>query len=119
MIFKGNQDEAYNKALFGAPNNSQYYWYRGVSFQAQDKIDEALDDYLKCYELDPNSYFGPMSICETYNRQKNWSEADKWANLLISKHPENQVGYREKALILLYGYGELDKAREILNEGCI
>jgi len=46
-----------------------------------------------------------------------WFEADKYASLLISKHPENPVGYRDKARVYLQGYGQIEKARTILEEG--
>ncbi len=120
LQWKGESSKAiemFNKALAGSPNNSQYYLFRGYSFIAQGQIDKALDDFIKGYELNPNEFSGPRSICDIYVLQRKWSEADKFATLLIRKHPENIWGYLNKAIIFLNGYGQIDKARTILDEG--
>jgi len=103
--------------LAGAPNNSKYYSSIGYCFSLQGKLDKALINYLKSYELDPNSYVGLWGICNIYLGLNKWIEAEKYTNILINRHPENNLGYREKSRILLSGYGQINKAREILNEG--
>ncbi|MBN2415386.1 protein kinase [bacterium] len=109
--------EACNKAIAGSPNNSEYYVVQGFCLETLGKFNEAVESHLKSYELDPNSSWAPMALVINYNLQKKWSESEKWAKLLISQHPENPLGYNSRAVIYLNGYGQIEKARHILQEG--
>ena len=49
--------------------------------------------------------------------ERKWIEALKWINTELSKCPENRWAYLKKAQIYAFGYGDLNKANEIIMEG--
>lgn len=104
--------EEFNKA---DPNNWLNYRHIGYCYFAQEKYDKALDYFLKCNEIEQNNYWVLYDISNIFIAQNNWLETDKYADLLIDKFPDMPLGYERKAAIYTYGYGKIDKARDLLN----
>ena len=105
------------RALELSPNNSEYIFWIGNLFIDEGKITEALEYFLRSYNLNPNGYQEGHYISYIYILKRDWTEAEKWIDDYLPKHPENSIGYVRKAEISLLGYGDLAKARTIMEEG--
>lgn len=61
------------------PNNSDGYFYAGLGYAIQGKIDSAEKNFLKCIELDKdNACVCYRNIGVVYFNNNNYSEAIKW-----------------------------------------
>ncbi len=104
-------------ALKYQPNNSEILSYIG-SILFQMGIYEKGIEYLKnSYELDPKGINQAVRIALYYQLLRNWVEAERWAKISISIHPDDEIAYIRLAGIYAYGYGDLEKARWVLQEG--
>lgn len=69
----------------------------------EKNIDEAITWYKKAYDKNvPNA---PMMLCMAYYTQKDYVEAEKWADKTINQKEYALVGYRILALLNMYGLG--------------
>jgi len=107
----------YRLALKDQPNNSELLGSVGTILLGRGKPEEATDFFLKSYELDPRSISQAYWVSWSHILQRNWVEALKWMDISIAAHPEASLGYYKKAEIYLYGYGDLKKARAVLEDG--
>jgi len=70
----------------------------------------------KAFELDPKSIAGPLKAWDITAGLERYSEAERWADIVISNNPENARGYDLKLYLIIGVYGELKRGEEILEE---
>jgi TolB-like protein/predicted Zn-dependent protease len=107
----------YRMALKDQPGNSELLGSIGTILVSQGKPEEASEFFIKSYEFDPKSLNQAYWVSWSYILQRDWAEALKWIDISIAAHPDATVGYYKKAEINIYGYGDLEKALEVLEEG--
>jgi TolB-like protein/Tfp pilus assembly protein PilF len=107
----------YELALEIQPNNSEIIWGAGYIFARHGKWDQAKKYLLRAHDLDPQSELICHHLSALYGFLRNWAEAERWANLTISIGPDEVYGYDQKAWVKIGGYGDLSKAREVIEEG--
>ncbi|MFC2085497.1 protein kinase, partial [Bacteroidota bacterium] len=107
----------YEIAFQGQPNNSEIAYQLGDLYHHLGNLNNAIKYFLKAYELNPNGSGSLESIAQIYQYQRNWKSAERYYNLAISTRPEIAEYYGWKALNYLFGYGDVDKANKILEEG--
>lgn len=73
-------------------------------------IKEAITWYQKAYDSrDPKA---PGFLCMAYYKDGNYTEARRWAEIVISQNKDVFIGYRTLARLYMYGYGvEKDKTK--------
>lgn len=76
----------------------------------QTNIKEAIKWYQKAYDSrDPKA---PGFLCMAYYKDGNYTEARRWAEIVISQNKDVFIGYRTLARLYMYGYGvEKDKTK--------
>jgi serine/threonine protein kinase/tetratricopeptide (TPR) repeat protein len=107
----------YDTALRNSPNNSVLLSSMGTLFLRQGDAEMATKYFIKSYELDPQSSNQAYLVSWSYMLQRKWDEAEQWIDTHISLHPENALGYYKKTEICIYGYGDLEKARSVVEDG--
>ena len=105
------------KALAAEPNNSEYLSHMGMVWMARREMDSAIHYFERSYELDPHSINQGLWAAGACVKDRRWDEAEMWADRYIANRPEHKYGYFRKADVYLYGRGDLNKARSILEEG--
>jgi TolB-like protein len=105
----------YNLAIKDLSNNTALLNSIGTILLRQGKASESTEFFIKSYETDPIEE-GYM-VSWSFILQREWTEAEKWIDIYLSTHPESSLGYYKKAEINIYGYGRLEKAREVLEDG--
>lgn len=73
-------------------------------------IKEAIKWYQKAYDgRDPDA---SEFLCMAYYKDGNYTEARRWAEIVISQNKDVFIGYRTLACLYMYGYGvEKDKTK--------
>ena len=107
----------YKIALRDAPNNSELLGSMGTIYLRQGQSEKATQFFTKSYERDPKSINQDMWVSWSYQLQRKWTEAEKWINIATSNHPDYGLGYYRKTEIYIYGYGNLEAARSVMQEG--
>jgi tetratricopeptide (TPR) repeat protein len=107
----------YRSTLEEMQNNSEYQGNVGTILLSQGKPEEASEFFIRSYERDPKSLNQAYWVSWSYILQRKWEEALKWINIAITSHPESAFFYYRKTEIYLYGFGDLEKARKLLEEG--
>ena len=105
------------RALDLYPNDAEIHLTTGYQLVVMRKLEEAIDYFKKEYELNP---LGPISgswVAATYGHMRDWDEAIIWSDRYIAKQPQKYAGYVIKSFIYANGYGKLDEAIAILDEG--
>ncbi|UCE06600.1 MAG: protein kinase [bacterium] len=107
----------YEIALRNSPNNSVLFNSMGTLFLRQGKAEAATEYFIKSYERDPKSKRQAYFVGWSYLLQRKWEQAEKWIDSHISQYPEDALGYYKKIEICIYGYGDLEKARSVVEDG--
>ncbi|MEE9189159.1 MAG: protein kinase, partial [Candidatus Neomarinimicrobiota bacterium] len=107
----------YLKALEGRPNDSWINRDIGRFYMILGDWDKAEQYLLKCYELDPYGYFMAFYIYDYYMRQRDWRKAKYYNDKAIISFTEDPIYYYDKVAIALRGYGDIEKAYRIIEEG--
>ncbi len=114
-----NHEEALKKyliALQGLPNNSELLYYIGNVYERLGEVEKAVEYLIRGYQLNPYGLWSGFSLATAYIILREWPSAEQWITTYIAHHPENPYGYLGKAQIYAYGYGDLQKARTVLDE---
>ncbi len=109
--------DEYKIVLEEQPNNSDVLSEMGILFLGQGKWNKGFEYLKKSYELDPHGINQAIWVGGLYSLERKWSEAERFVNLNISDYPEHSWGYLRKTEIYAYGYGDLKKARAVIEEG--
>jgi tetratricopeptide (TPR) repeat protein len=109
--------ETFELALQKQPNHSELVSSIGVVLFFQREMDKAAEYFKKQFELDPQGINSGLWVSLAYLYARNWPEAKKWANRYIATHPEHGFAYTRKATILLWGFGDMENAAAVIEEG--
>jgi TolB-like protein/Tfp pilus assembly protein PilF/predicted Ser/Thr protein kinase len=104
-------------ALQKQPHNDEIYNRIGQIFLLQRKMDQAAEYFEKEFELDPQGINSGLWVSLVYLYSRNWPEAKKWADRYVATHPEHGFAYTRKAAILMWGFGDLENAGSVIEEG--
>jgi non-specific serine/threonine protein kinase len=111
----------YNLALAIQPNNSEIYGEIAWLFISQGKMERAMDYFKKKYESSQpgtiQAYWGSVMLAYIYKLLRKWQEAEKWSNIAMAINPEMPQAYGWKIETLLWGYGDLERARTTIADG--
>ena len=77
----------------GSPEVSQAIAAGEAAFVKND-YEEAIKNYSKAFELDPNSYSAALFIGDCYFAQKNIPKAAEWYERAIQINPDTETAYR-------------------------
>lgn len=84
---------------------------QGEAFFGQGKLDEALVDYQKALEFDPQLYEAPLFSGDVYSHRGDWAQAEIWYQKAIAIDPTKETAYRYSATPLVR-QGKYDLARD-------
>ncbi len=107
--------EEYKIAHQGLPNNGEIAMELGKTYGRLGQWEKAEQYLLKSFELDPT--FTAFYVGYHYFRQHDWAEAERYLNLGINYDPEQARNYGGKAYLYISAYGDIEKARQALDEG--
>jgi tetratricopeptide (TPR) repeat protein len=83
-----------------------------AAFSRRD-FEQALKDYTKALEWEPNSYTATLFIANTYDRQQANAKAAEWYERAIRLDPDIETAFRYYA-DLLAKQGDMAKSRRML-----
>ena len=108
--------EEFGIALKGLPNDAELLQDIGFVQRRQGKWDEALSNILKGAELEPNMMLPQMEAGITHLLLGHYPQAIGYLDKAILQGPDQPepYGFKSQALVAL---GDLDGARQVLNEG--
>ena len=107
------------RALDRQPHNADILEDLGMLLLRMRRLEEALPVFTQQYGLNPKGLHSGIWIGYTYWKMRRWDDALKWFDLIIAQKPEYLYGYSRKANVLVDGFGNLDKARSVLDEGLL
>lgn len=94
----------FNRIIEMSPNYSDGYFYAASAYQRLGNIEEAVELFKKCMEIDPlgvlQGYNAPVRLGDIYLKQEEWEEAEKYYKLALAISPDN-----------LYAQTQLEKAK--------
>jgi tetratricopeptide (TPR) repeat protein len=85
----------------------------GEAAFAEGDFAEALKNYAKALELEPNNYSAVLFTANTYDRESKFVEAEQWYQRAIHLDPKIETAYRYYA-DMLAKEGDLAGARTML-----
>jgi serine/threonine protein kinase/Tfp pilus assembly protein PilF len=106
-----------NKVLKQFPNNVDLIQEAGLLLCALRRLDDALVYLKKQYELDPHGLFSGAWVGLVYIYQRNWKEAQPWADQFTLRKPTLFWGYEQRSRIMTEGYGKIDEAIRLMEQG--
>jgi serine/threonine protein kinase len=110
--------EEFQKALKSRPNWAQPHQDIGVVLQDEGILPESRESFRRFFSLSPMSLPAPAKDTWTVSGWlKEWNVARSEVDEYIARHPDDPLVYQEKADILVNGFGDLDGARRVLEEG--
>jgi len=98
------------------PNNGDLLSYIGFVQRRQGKFQGALANIKRASELDPLSNIITLTLGETFELIRNYSEAMRCYDRAISLTPDMPAPYVSKASLYLRWQGSTQKARAVLEE---
>ena len=107
----------YRIAFQGQPNNSEIALNIGIAYAEIGDWNAAEEYSLKAYELNPRGLNNALFIAGCYIYLRNFAKAEYYINTTINTNPERAYPYQVKAWNYIAGYGDLEKARQSLEEG--
>jgi serine/threonine protein kinase/tetratricopeptide (TPR) repeat protein len=110
--------EEFQNALKCRPNWADAHLGLGKAQFDEGALPAARESFRKYFSLSPVSLSGvetdPFSVSSWL---QEWDIARKEVDAYIMRHPDDQYGYQSKAGILINGFGDLDGAWAVLEEG--
>ena len=109
--------EEYQKALESLPNWADLHRDIGIVLWQEGLLPEARESIRRHFSLSPMSLaagWGPWTISSWL---KEWDVARKEIDEYIARRPDDLEGYSDKERILIDGFGDLEGARAVLEDG--
>jgi serine/threonine protein kinase/Flp pilus assembly protein TadD len=98
------------------PKNKDIFEAIGYVYRRQGKMELALENLTKAFEIDPLAPILEYNIGETYALKRNYAEAQRHLNHAISMHPEYARSYSWLARLSFSWDGNTKRARLVLEE---
>ncbi|MGQ9617789.1 MAG: tetratricopeptide repeat protein [Candidatus Aminicenantia bacterium] len=126
-------DQAFRKAVHEYelavkynPNFPKAYLFLGLSYQTLYKpgidtpenkrlAEKAIENLMKAREFEPDNEDIILSLGETYNRLRNFEEAEKYYLEILGRHP-NEPKYYYVVAQFYKGFEKYDKALEMFEK---
>ncbi len=104
----------FDMVLKNQPGNSEVYAaIAGVQRRLGD-FNNAVNNYVKAFDLDPLSYLKAFDIGLTYGLSRNFTEAVVYLDKAISLAPDWPLPYIYKAWLAIFSEGDRRRASEII-----
>jgi TolB-like protein len=103
-------------ANFKRPNDTWVLSFMSDILSSKRDLQGALKLAEKIYHLDPKGSAGPFYAAWHSFRLGRFTDAERWADIMIANNPEGGVGYSAKIQLILQGFGEIDRAEAIITE---
>jgi serine/threonine protein kinase len=111
-----NALEQFRIAQRDQPENKDIFEGVGYVCRRQGKMDHAIENLSKAFEIDPLSPILEYNIGETYALVRNYEEAERHLNHVISMTPEFARSYSWLARLYINWDGNTKRARSVLEE---
>jgi TolB-like protein len=109
--------EEYQKALKSRPNWADVHLGIGHVLVDEGALPEARESFRRYFSLSPMSLSGLRDPWSVSSWLKEWDVARKEVDDYIARRPDDSYGYYSKAYILINGFGDLEGARAVLEDG--
>ncbi len=109
--------EEFRKALKTRPNWPDVYQDLSMVQYGKGELVEARESLRKFFSLAPKALapeYGPWTVSRLL---KDWDVARGEVDEYLARRPDDVEGYSDKARILIDGFGDLDGARAVLEDG--
>jgi len=99
------------------PNDAMTIGVIGWIQRRQGKWQEHVTSLEKAIELNPR-YYNPIAYLggQTYFYMGQYSQAERYLDRAISLAPDNPLAYKGKIILYRDGYGDTQKARQVVEE---
>ncbi len=94
--------ENYEKAIKIDPKNDVAWQLEGISLARDGRLNDALERFIKSYNINPSRGDTAMNISSVYFSIGNTSKATEYARKAISLDPKNPLYYYQLGLIKFY-----------------
>lgn len=98
------------------PNDARFLEPLAFVLRRRGRLEEAIEKLEAASSLDPLTPGLLWSIGETYRAMRNYEQADRYYDRATSMAPDQIPYWEEKALNRLAWTGDVEKAREVLEE---
>lgn len=113
----------YDSAMFefdlvreSQPGNSDVYTAIAGVQRRLGEFDNAVENYIKAFELDPLSYLKAFDIGLTYGLSRNFAGAHTYLDNAIKLAPDWPLPYIYKAWLIIFERGDKAEASRIIND---
>jgi len=88
-------------AITKYPKDANYYYLRGLLFNAREKYEKALPDFDKAYKLDTavNAFSVLVNRAFAYQKIQEYRAAIKDLTAAIKKEPLNPIGWHTRGMV--------------------
>lgn len=90
----------------------------GEAAFAKNDYDEAIKQYSRAFEIEPNNYYAALFIGDAYFEKKEISHASQWYERAIQVNPDIETAYRYECDMLTKN-GDFAKARVLAIQAVI
>ena len=107
----------FQEGLKSRPNWADLHYGVAEIQRLEGALPEARESIRKVFSLNPMGLapeWGPWTVSRWL---REWEVARKEVDEYISRHPDDLEGYSDKARILINGFGDLEGARAVLEDG--
>jgi serine/threonine protein kinase/Flp pilus assembly protein TadD len=111
-----NALEQFRIAQRDQPKNKEIFEAIGYVCRRQGKMELAIENLSRAFEIDPLAPILEYNIGETYGLVRNYEEAERHLNHAISMHPEYARSYSWLARLSFSWHGNTKRARSVLEE---
>ncbi|MCH7878209.1 MAG: protein kinase [candidate division Zixibacteria bacterium] len=103
-------------AAKGLPNDSRVWHYRGGTEVKQGNFKKAIEFGKRGLELSPREPYNALFLGASHHVTRQYDEAVRYYDMCISLAPDLGVGYWHKFFVYTYSQGDLEKARNMLEQ---
>ncbi len=119
-LYRINNDYAASVVKFQqasqlAPGNGDILERLAVAQRRAGLFDKSIANFKKTVELDPGNSRSATLLTDTLLNMKRFEEASPLIDQWIQKFPDARDLRGQKARIYMYGYGDLQSARELMS----
>ncbi len=116
---RGAAIKEFELAAAGQPNNGEIANHLGQLYAAAGEWEKSGRFLEKAYELDPEILGHAVWVAGLHSFIRDYDLAEKYYRAAIQTFPENTMAYSFFSDMKKYAYGDLEGARQILNDGML